>query len=288
MSGPQFLTTREVAELLRMRERRVYDLAASGEIPCRRVTGRLLFPRAEIEAWIGGGPAEPARHPVQAVAGSHDPLFDWALRASGCGLPSFFDGSLDGLDRMARGEAAIAGCHVPDSGDWNVAAVEARLSGMGVVLVEWARRRFGLLLAPGLADEITGIAALAGRRVALRQDRAGGQILFARLMTEAGLAPEALETAGTPARTEAEAAAAVAGGAAEAAPGLEAMAREYRLDFLPLATDRFDLAIDRRTWFEPAWQRFLAFAAGPDLGARAEALGGYDLSGRGRVHWNGP
>ena len=48
----EYLTTRELAELLRIKERKVYDLAASGKVPCSRATGRLLFPRAEIEAWI--------------------------------------------------------------------------------------------------------------------------------------------------------------------------------------------------------------------------------------------
>ncbi|HUS54016.1 MAG TPA: helix-turn-helix domain-containing protein, partial [Thermohalobaculum sp.] len=38
-AAPEFLTTREVAALLRVKERKVYDLAAAGEIPCRRVTG---------------------------------------------------------------------------------------------------------------------------------------------------------------------------------------------------------------------------------------------------------
>ena len=288
---PRFLTTREVADLLRMRERRVYDLAAAGDIPCRRVTGRLLFPRAEIEAWIAGAdaPEPPARRPrpAEAVAGSHDPLFDWALRASGSGLPSLFDGSLDGLDRLARGQAAAAGCHVPEAGDWNRAAVAARLGDAPVVLVEWARRSFGLLLAPGLGARIAGLGDLPGRPVALRQDRSGGRLLFEQLLAEAGIDAEALGP-GPVARTEAEAAAAVAAGAAEAAPGLEAMAREYRLDFLHLATDRFDLAVERASWFEPAWQRLLAFCAGPGLAERAAALGGYDISGRWTVHWNGP
>ncbi|MCY3701237.1 MAG: helix-turn-helix domain-containing protein, partial [Rhodospirillales bacterium] len=49
---PLYLTTKEVAALLRVKERKVYDLAASGGIPHRRVTGKLLFPSAEILAWI--------------------------------------------------------------------------------------------------------------------------------------------------------------------------------------------------------------------------------------------
>ncbi|WP_407943286.1 helix-turn-helix domain-containing protein [Mangrovicoccus ximenensis] len=50
----EYLTVRELAELLRLKERKVYDLAASGELPCSRATGKLLFPAAEIRAWIEG------------------------------------------------------------------------------------------------------------------------------------------------------------------------------------------------------------------------------------------
>jgi len=290
--APVFLTTREVAALLRMRERRVYDLAAAGELPCRRVTGRLLFPRDAIEALTGTGPdAAPMRppRPAEVVAGSHDPLLDWALRASGAGLASLFDGSLDGLARMAAGQAAAAGCHLPgEGGEWNTAAVAARLGAAPVVLVEWAWREVGLLLAPGLGTRVTGLGDLAGRRVALRQGQAGTQVLFERLLADAGLGADALCPIGPPARTEAETAAAVATGEAEAAPGLRAMALAYRLDFLPLATERFDLCVDRRFWFEPPWQRFLGFARCPELARKAAALGGYDVSGFGRVRWNAP
>ena len=51
---PAYLTTKEVADLLRVKERKVYDLAAAGEIPHRRITGKLLFPHTEIIAWIEG------------------------------------------------------------------------------------------------------------------------------------------------------------------------------------------------------------------------------------------
>ena len=33
--------------------------------------------------------------PPRVLAGSHDPLLDWALRESGCGIATYFDGSLD-------------------------------------------------------------------------------------------------------------------------------------------------------------------------------------------------
>src|SRR3546814_3770561 len=94
--GPSFLTTREVAALLRVKERKVYDLAAAGDIPCRRVTGKLLFPRAEIEAWLarGGVGAGGRAQPAHIVAGSPDPLPDWAIREAGSGLAAYFDGKI--------------------------------------------------------------------------------------------------------------------------------------------------------------------------------------------------
>ena len=45
-----FLTTKEVAELLRIKERTIYDLVKEGSIPVSRVTGKLLFPRELVEA----------------------------------------------------------------------------------------------------------------------------------------------------------------------------------------------------------------------------------------------
>ena len=44
----ELLTTREVAGLLCIKGRKVYDLVASGEIPHVRVTGKLLLPRFQL------------------------------------------------------------------------------------------------------------------------------------------------------------------------------------------------------------------------------------------------
>jgi putative molybdopterin biosynthesis protein len=289
-AAPEFLTTREVAALLRVKERKVYDLAAAGDIPCRRVTGKLLFPKARIEAWLSGEQPAAATPAPDMVSGSHDPLLDWALRESGSGLASFFDGSLDGLDRLANGEASASGMHVfePETGGWNRAHVEASLGDAPVVLIEWARRSQGLIVAPALAGEITGIAGLKGRKVALRQAKAGGQILFDYLLGEAGLSRADIDPVASPARTEADAAAAVASGRAEAAPGLEAMARQFRLGFIPLVTERYDIVILRRAYFGPHWQALTNFCRSQGFADKAAELGGYDLAEHGRVHWNGP
>jgi len=281
---PHFLTTQEVASLLRVKERKVYDLAAAGEIPHRRVTGKLLFPRRELDDWINGGSKEAAAERPAVLVGSHDPLLDWAVRESGCGLASFVDGSTDGLDRFARGEAAIAGLHLPETSDWNIEAVAQR-GFADCVLLAWAKRSQGLILGPSLAGKVRAVADLAGHTIALRQPGAGGRARFDNVAAAAGLGQAAFSTVASLARTETEAAAAVASGEAEAAIGLEAMARQFRLDFLPLAEERFDLLVDRRAYFTEPLQRLFAFARGTAFRNRAEAMGGYDVSETGAVRW---
>ncbi|MEZ5668577.1 MAG: helix-turn-helix transcriptional regulator [Alphaproteobacteria bacterium] len=296
MEQHDYLTTREVAALLRVKERKVYELASAGELPCRRLTGKLLFPRAEIESLLGAAvrppavPALPAAARPNILVGSHDPLLDWALRESGSGLAAFFDGSLDGIARFARGEGIACGLHVfePSTDSWNVQHVRAACADQPAVLVEWARRRQGLILTKAAAREILGIPDLRGRRVAMRQSTAGGRILFEHLLSEAGMTVADLSVAPATARTESDIAAAVADGSAEAAFGLEAMARQFRLAYMPLVEERYDLLVDRRAWFESPLQALLAFCRTERFRARSEALGGYDISHLETVHWIGP
>lgn len=288
-AAPAFLTVKELAALLRIKERKVYDLAATGAVPCSRVTGKLLFPRPAVEAWVSGastGPAvAPARSPV--FLGSHDPLLDWALRESLSGFATLLDGSLDGLERFLGGEGVATGLHLFDaeSQAWNVPEVRARCGGRDVVLVAWAVRQRGLVVRAEDADRIGGIAHLAGCRVVPRQAESGAQTFLAQALDAAGLSPEAV-TWTPPARSEADAVLAVAQGAADAAFGLKALAQPYGLAFVPVTGERFDLLVDRRTWFEPPMQRLMAFARTPAFRARAAALAGYDVRHLGEVRWN--
>lgn len=284
---PQYLTTREVADLLRVKERKVYELAASGEIPHRRLTGKLLFPRAAIEVWLEGGETTPTVERPSLLVGSHDPLLDWAIRESGCGLASLIGGSTDGLSRIAAGEAAVAGLHLPEPDGWNVHTVNER--GLrNCVLIAWAKRTQGLMLGAGGKDRIRKIGDLRGHSIALRQPGAGGRALFDRLASEAGVEPADLKVLTNLARTESDAAAAVASGEADAALGLEAMARQFRLDFVPMVQEDFDLLIDRRSYFTPPLQTLCDFARSAEFRSRADALGGYDVSVIGTVRWLSP
>lgn len=287
-TAPEFLTVRELADLLRVKERKVYDLASSGAVPCSRATGKLLFPAAEIRAWIAGTPPEGGEPepPPPILLGSHDPLLDWAIRASGCGLATYMDGSLDGLERFDRGEGVACGLHVHDAatGAWNVPAVAAASARRNAVLVAFAARERGLVVPAG-GSAPAALSDLPGLRVAPRQAQSGTDRLFRHLLAEAGIDRDALDLAET-ARTETEAVEAVATGRADATFGLAAVARSFGLGFVPLVEERFDLLVDRRAWFEPPMQELLAFCRSRAFRDRAAASGGYDVPDLGRVRWN--
>ena len=291
----EFLTTKDVAALLRIKERKVYELVHDNAIPVSRVTGKLLFPRDMVEAWVRRNVefregTEGLVERAAVVAGSHDPLLDWALRESGSGLATFFDGSLSGLERLAEGRAVAAGMHVyeAESEDWNRRHLAEAMPGMPVVLIEWAYRAQGLVLPPGNPGKVDSLADLVGRRLMPRQRAAGSRLLLEFLMKRDGIAGDAITLLDPPARSEADVALAVADGKADAGLAVETVARQYRLEFLPLFRERYDFAVWRRDWFEPPLQRLVTFARTPAFAERAAELGGYDITGLGAVRYNAP
>ncbi|NQU72903.1 MAG: helix-turn-helix transcriptional regulator [Rhodospirillales bacterium] len=294
------MTTREVAAYLRIKERKIYELLGKGDIPSTRVTGKWLFPKNLIDLWLmrgTEGPATATTPPPPIVAGSQDPLLDWALRESGSDLAMFACGSVAGLERLADGRAMAAGLHLRESGgdgdggDYNIHAIAKACGGQDLVAVNWAWRSQGLVVAPGNPLAIRGLADLAAKksmRIAHRQAGAGSAVLFQQLLIEAGLSVDDLTLLPEPAKSETELGLAVLEGDADAGLAIEAAARQLRLGFVALTTERFDMAVSRRDYFEVPFQKLLDFTRTAKFRLRAEEFGGYDISGIGQVVWNAP
>ncbi|MBU6190614.1 MAG: helix-turn-helix domain-containing protein [Betaproteobacteria bacterium] len=289
------LNTAEVAELLRMSPRTIYHLVSRGEIPFGRARGKLLFERHQIEAWIAASTRGPALHesvnvpPV--IAGSHDPLLDWAVREAGSVLALDCHGSSDGLARLASRRACAALIHIPNSSGtgYNTEAIQSALAGLPVVSLHWARREQGLIVAEGNPLRIRSLKDLIARRarVIRRQPGAGSNLLFARLLRASGASLDKLRALDTPAFSETEVAEAIADGYADAGFGIRAVADRHRLPFIPLATEDVELVAWRRSVFDPPLHRLLELGRGRRFAAHAGRLGGYDLTRHGQVCHNG-
>jgi excisionase family DNA binding protein len=191
----QLFTTAEAASYLRLKERKIYEMVAEGAVPCTKVTGRWLFPKAELDHWLASsvsrpaGMAAPERAPI--VGGSHDPLLEWALRESGSGLATLAVGSEAGLSRFIAGDTIAAAIHLhaleDPAADAYVAAIMSRSDMQDAVMIAFCRREQGFLVAPGnpLAIRSSEDVIAGGARMALRPKGAGAQLLLLSILHRA-------------------------------------------------------------------------------------------------------
>ena len=290
---PELLTTDEAADYLRLSERKLYELVATGALPCTKITGRWLFPKAALDRWLASGLATPAgmalapRPPI--VGGSQDPLLDWALRDSGCGLASLPEGSEAGLLRLSRNQVMAAAIHLHRAeGDDEGANIDAVAQAPGLhdaVVIAFCRREQGLVVAPGNPLGLTDLATAAQRRARLAQRPAGAgaQLLLLALLARAGLAADVLALVKPVCPTGPDLGQAVRSGRADCGIASRSVAHAAGLGFVPLLWERFDLALRQRDYFLPGPQALFEHMRKPAFRAQAAEMQGYDVSEAGRV-----
>jgi molybdate-binding protein/DNA-binding XRE family transcriptional regulator len=196
-------------------------------------------------------------------------------------------GSLAALRALARGEAHAAGSHLRDAatGEDNLPFVRRELAGRTVLVVTLSQWQQGLMVARGNPKGVREAADLLRPDVAVanREPGSGGRALLDRVVAEAGGAPERLRGYDQELPSHLAVAQAVASGGADAGPGIEAAARAYGLDFLPLQDERYDLVIPVEHLEAPPIQALLDVVTSPICRAEVESLGGYDSSRSGTV-----
>ena len=127
-----YFTTDELAEFLRVKPRKIYDLVSKEEVPFSRVMGKLLFSKEEVANWIAGNnnSVENKNYLPDVILGSHDPLLEYAIKKSGSGIALSFDGSNKGLERFKLNQGIASGLHIYNfsSKKWNIPSVEKYLN----------------------------------------------------------------------------------------------------------------------------------------------------------------
>jgi len=288
----RLFTTAEAAEYLRLKERKVYELIAEGQIPCTKVTGKWLFPQVELDHWLAASLTRPKGakppDPMPIVGGSHDPLLEWALRESASGLATLPEGSEAGLARFEHGEIVASAIHLhalSDDGDANVAALQQRGTFRDALLIAFARREQGLLVTAGNPLAITTLDDVTQRRarLAVRLPGAGAQLLLLALLHRAKLSLDDLATVAPPCPTGPDVAQAIRAGRADCGIATRAVANAAGVDFVPIVWERFDLTVRHRDYFRPPLQALLGFLRTEAFAARAREFGGYDIADAGAV-----
>ena len=231
---------------------------------------------ARARAWL-------TPHGALRLAGSDDPALDLLVRAAGdaVAVAPGPRGSVTGLVQLARGGADAATVHLrhAPTGCFNDPFVRAALPDERTVLVHLWRREQGLVVAPGNPLGIRGVADLAGHRLAWRAPGTASRLLLERLLLEAGIDPrpgfeEAFES-------HLGVAAAVGTGAADAGLAVRAVAHSAELEWIPVVTEPFELAL--RPDVQAAAAPLLDALASTAVHRRLSQLPGYDLTESGRT-----
>jgi putative molybdopterin biosynthesis protein len=180
----------------------------------------------------------------------------------------------------------VAGTHLRDqaSGESNLPAIHRLFARNSVAVVSLAVWDEGLVLAPGNPKSIRSVADFARRDVAIvnRETGAGSRLLLDAHLDRLGLPGEKVRGYDRLASGHLPAAWQVRTGDADCCIATRAAARVFGLDFIPLVTERYDLAIRRPHLDYPPVAALLDTLNRASFRRELEGLGGYDTSTAGR------
>lgn len=297
----KFLNTKEVAKYLDIHEKQVYLLIKAGKIPCTRVTGKWVFPVKLIDEWIRTSAQDSLRQakkrvkPVESAllaAGSNDPILDMLLTAMKKDHPAFNiffanAGSVKGLEALNTGLTDIAFSHLldPQTGDYNTPYLKKYCPDHQPVLVNLFYRQIGFVSIKSKSNNFRGWQSLTDKdiRFVNRQSGSGTRILLDYELKNRGINHNNISGYENEVYTHFEVGLSLISGEADVGIASAAAAKILDLNFLPLASERFDMILDKNTFFQPAIQAFIETLQSSQFKNRVGKIGNYNFKDAGRV-----
>jgi molybdopterin molybdotransferase/putative molybdopterin biosynthesis protein len=225
--------------------------------------------------------------------GSHDNVLDVLAnflkkKNSQFSLSSAHVGSMGGLLALKRREAHLAGTHLLDeeTGEYNVSFIKKLLSNQKTVLINLVYRTQGFIVPRGNPKGIKGFEDLRRKDVVFvnRQAGAGTRLLTDLYLKRLRIDPRNVKGYDHEEFTHMAVAAAVLSGAADTGLAVLSAAQALQLDFIPVAQERYDLAIMQEFYDIPMMRALLAIIRkDKEFRDQIVSMGGYDISEMGNV-----
>ena len=296
----EMLTTKEVAEYLSINEKQVYRLIKEKKIPATRITGKWLFPKGLIDEWIMQSARESVRVPEKqdaqenqvVIAGSNDLALELLAKNATLQHPRYtFSisniGSLAGLIALQNRNCHIAASHLLDTetGEYNGSFVKRHFPNLKVIALNLSHREQGLIVRKGNPLAIHTLKQLADKKIKFinRQEGSGTRVLLDNRLQEEGINPDSIPGYSRIAYTHIEVALEIFSGSADAGLGIFAVAQQLGLDFIPLATERFDLIIPVENYSTRAVKSLKGVLGSDEFKKRMGQLGGYSTEDTGKI-----
>lgn len=229
--------------------------------------------------------------------GSHDNTLDILANTIKKNYPKFslssaHVGSMGGLIALKRGEAHIAGTHLLDeqSGEYNIPFIKRLLSDKKIVLVNLVYRQQGLIVKKNNPKNIKGFEDLIRDDIVFinRQRGSGTRLLLDKHLKELRINPYMIKGYDIEEYTHMAVASAVLTGVADTGLAIYSSANALGLDFIPVANERYDLAIPYEFMDTEMVQVILEITRNnEEFRQTVESLGGYDVRDMGKVVFEG-
>ena len=226
------------------------------------------------------------------IVGSHDNSLDvlanqLKIYHSELTLSSSHVGSMGGLMAIKRGVCHLAGTHLLDTedGSYNISYLAKYLPDAAVKLVHLVQRDQGLMIPPGNPKGIKGIEDLGRQDLTFinRQVGSGTRILLDYKLKQLNIKTAAINGYQNEEFTHMAVAVSVLSGAADAGLGIYAAAKALNLDFIPVVTEQYDLAIALEYFETAPIKILLEIINSQEFKKQVQALGGYNTENTGKV-----
>ena len=227
-----------------------------------RVTARLTVSQADAEQAL-------------LFTGSHDPLVDYLadlLSQKDVELHSTHVGSMGGILALKKNECHAAPMHLlADDGDYNIPYLNKYLPGEDVVLICVTERQQGIISKDGL-----GFDALSSHTFVNRQRGSGTRMLLDHLLIRNRIDPSKIRGYEREVTTHLAVALAVKSREADAGMGVYSAAKALGLRFIPVASERYEIAIRHEHLEDPRVSELFDTLGSPAFKVILDRLGGYD------------
>lgn len=295
----ELLTAKEASNLLHINEKKVYALAQEGKLPGTKITGKWIFPRAELEEFLKAKAQQSLRksffesvinRKVILICGSDDPLLSAAQGLfhhmnDGFTLFTSSVGSGEGLHLLKEGFCHIAVSHLydPETDDFTFPFLGRYFERTeDLVLVNLFYRNIGFVtkeLPVGTFAECVD----RGLRFVNRQRYSGIRTLVDHMIAKENISVADIEGYNDEVFTHLDVIHHIMSGRADAGIATEAIVRSSGLVFSSFFEERFDMIIPKEIFFDKNIQVFVEFIRSPQFTDLIKTMSGYNQRDTGKI-----
>ena len=224
--------------------------------------------------------------------GSHDPIIDIIsdmihLRPKKYNLSSAHVGSMGGIMALKNDETHISPIHLLDTvtGEYNVSYLNKYLKGKEILLIKCVKRLQGLMVTKGNPLNIKSFSDIKekGLKFVNRQRGSGTRLLLDYNLKKLNINSNDIIGYEREEFTHLSVAAAVAANDADCGLGVYSAAVIMGLDFIPLCSEEYDIAVPKKYINNDMIKEFIEVLKSDEFKKELDRLGGYDYSNIGTI-----